>query len=187
MNEKMQKLNTYTTCRANGWRVVEDHMGRIVVLHPGMNLDSIEKEQKQVREQQFQFPMESHLRDFVARNISNIRVNGHALRLYKGADGKTGIEYPTGVGNIDILAEDEYGTLIVFELKLNRGADRVVGQILRYMGWLKMNVAGQHDVQGVIVTPKADKKLKYAASIMPDIMLYEYDLDFTIRPIGMRA
>ena len=74
---------------------------------------------------------------------------------------------------------------VVFELKLNRGADRVIGQILRYMGWLKMNVAGTHKIQGVIVTSEVDNKLRYAASLTPDILLFEYDLNFTIRLIEM--
>ena len=184
MNGKRQKSNTCITCSANGWRVVEDQRGRIVILHPGADADPIERNRKQVQEQKYKFPMESHLRDFIARNIANIRINGHSLRLFRDDSGRTGIEYPTGVGSIDILVQDDCWTLIIFELKLNRVADRVIGQILRYMGWIKMNVAGQHDVRGIIVTQKADNKLRYAASITPNITLFEYNIDFTMRPIG---
>jgi len=97
-------------------------------------------------------------------------------------DGRSGIEYPTGVGPIDILATDTDGNFVVFELKLSRGADRVVGQISRYMGWIKKNVANGKDVRGVIVASAMDEKLKYAALVVPGITLLEYEIDFTLKP-----
>lgn len=51
------------------------------------------------------FPLESHLRDFIATNIGTIKPHGLALRLYVDSYGRSGVEYPTGVGPIDVLAE----------------------------------------------------------------------------------
>ena len=106
------KTNTHMPCRVSGWRVVEDQLGRIIVLQPGIELEPINPNQEPAKEQSFQFPMESHLRDFIAKNIESIQINGHGLRLYQDQQGKTGIEYATGVGIIDILAEDECGNLL---------------------------------------------------------------------------
>jgi len=73
----------------------------------------------------------------------------------------------------------------VFELKLSRGADKAMGQISRYMGWVKMNLAGDKEVKGVIVAKKVDENLKYASSIIPDLSLFEYELNFKIREVSI--
>ncbi len=73
----------------------------------------------------------------------------------------------------------------VFELKLSRGADKAMGQILRYIGWLKQNFAEDKGVKGVIVAKNVDEKLKYAASIIPDLSLFEYELNFKIREVSI--
>lgn len=80
------------------------------------------------------FAFERELQAFVAGNLATIDVGGKRLKLYSDERGN-GIEYPTGVGDIDILAFDESdGALVVFELKRATSPDRAVGQIARYMG-----------------------------------------------------
>lgn len=74
---------------------------------------------------------------------------------------------------------------VVFELKLSRGADKAMGQISRYMGWIKRNLATDKKVGGVIVAREVDEKLKYAASIVPDINLFAYKLHFKIRQVSI--
>jgi RecB family endonuclease NucS len=84
----------------------------------------------------------------------------------------------TGEGKLNI-------NFVVFELKLSRGADKAMGQISRYMGWIKQNLAKDKGVKGVIVAKKVDEKLKYAASIIPDISLFEYELNFKIQGVSI--
>jgi Holliday junction resolvase-like predicted endonuclease len=43
----------------------------------------------------------------------------------------------TPAGRLDLLCKDINGNHVVIELKPTQGTDQVVGQILRYMGWLK--------------------------------------------------
>src|SRR3546814_11462048 len=63
-----------------------------------------------------------------------------------------GRQYETTVGPIDILARDKKtGGYVVIELKKGRAADKVYGQISRYMGWVKKNIAGVAPVAGMIV------------------------------------
>lgn len=129
------------------------------------------------------FPLESHLRDFIAQNINTISINGKRLRLYADDNGREGIEYPTEVGRIDILTVDEEENFVVFELKLSRGSDHTLGQLLRYMGWLKQKYGETKEVKGVIVANPIDDKLRFAASMTPNVILYEYQISFDLHPV----
>jgi hypothetical protein len=131
----------------------------------------------------FAFPLESHLRDFIAQNLPALNVGGSFLKLYSGNDGQTGVEYRTEVGPIDVLAVDESGNFVVFELKLGRGPDHALGQLLRYMGWVKRNLAGDKQVSGVIVAHSIDDKLRYAVTMVKSVYLFEYEVTFNLRPI----
>lgn len=62
---------------------------------------------------------------------------------------------------------------MVFELKLSKGPDRAVGQVLRYMGWISKHLASEK-VSGVIVAHEIDEKLKYAISAVGNITVFEY-------------
>jgi hypothetical protein len=53
------------------------------------------------------------------------------------------------------------------------------------MGWIKQNLAEDKGVKGVIVAKKVDEKLKYATSIIPDISLFEYELNFKIEEVSI--
>jgi RecB family endonuclease NucS len=89
------------------------------------------------------------------------------------------------VGPIDILAIDGQENFIVFELKLTRGPDKAMGQLLRYMGWVRQNLAKGRNVYGVIVAKDMDEKLRYAALPVPNVSLLEYELDFRLKPAGL--
>ena len=47
------------------------------------------------------------------------------------------------------------------ELKKTQGTDQVVGQTLRYMGWVREEYP-ENKVRGVIIVPKKDEALRYA-------------------------
>ena len=127
------------------------------------------------------FGLEAQLRDFIAHNLKSIPIAGQVLRLYVDPGGREGVEYPTDVGVIDILAQAPQSGFFVFELKLERGADRALGQLARYMGWVKLKLAGALAVHGVIVARAIDEKLRYAASIIPNVTLLEYEVEFRVR------
>ena len=167
------------------WRIHEDRSGRLTIVPSGTQHLALEtrrppRNERKNEQNSFFFPTESHLRDFVVCNLASIDANGHRLTLYSDKFGKNGIEYTTAVGKIDILAQDEGGNFVIFELKLTHAPDRAIGQILRYMGWVKRCLAGEKSVRGVILTGKANEKLKYAVSIIPGIGLFEYDLRFSL-------
>ena len=123
------------------------------------------------------FAFEEHLQDFLISNLSTIKK--HKLKLFE--DGvRRGKEFPTAVGPIDILTKDERGDFYVFETKLSKGMDKALGQLLRYMGWVKVELAKGKNVFGIIVAHKMDEKIKYAVEMTPNVSLCEYEMNFKI-------
>ena len=88
------------------------------------------------------------------------------LRLYE-EEGIKGIEFPVGGRFIDILAVDSSNNLVVIELKVSRGYDRVVGQLMRYVAWVKQNLAEDaQKVRGMIVARQISQDLILACSLV---------------------
>ncbi len=81
----------------------------------------------------------------------------------------------TSAGRLDLLCRDTNGSLVVVELKRMQGTDRVVGQIARYMGWLKETYPTEK-VRGIIVVAKKDQALSYAIKAVPDVQVKEFKL-----------
>lgn len=127
------------------------------------------------------FQFEAQLRDFIAQNLPRIDVQGQRLRLFQDEAGRDGIEYPTPVGPIDVLAVDTDGGLHVFELKRGRTPDHVIGQLARYMGCLKSRYGATRAIHGVIVAREITESLRYAITVMPNVRLFEYEMQFTLR------
>lgn len=153
----------------------------------GISADSAGLEEVEVgllEEDALSFSLESQLQEFIAQNIEAISVNGRRLSVYIDSSGQRGIEYPTEVGRIDILARDKNGAFIVFELKRAKGPDHVIGQLARYMGWVKERIANGAEVHGVIVAKEIGDKLRFALSVLPNVSLFEYEVAFTLRPAG---
>lgn len=86
---------------------------------------------------QSEFVSAKYLEDFIVTAFEMIFKG--KLRIYEGAaDGVDGQQYATDIGLIDILAVDPVSrSFTVVEPKIDRPSDRVVGQALRYMGWVK--------------------------------------------------
>jgi hypothetical protein len=140
-------------------------------------LDDIE----QVPDQRTGFAYESDLRDFLSRNLNIIEPG---LRLFE-EEGITGVEFPVGGRFIDILAIDQLRNYVVIELKVSRGYDRVIGQLLRYMAWIEKNQAEPtQKVRGVIIAREISDDLYLASSRIPDVVLFEYDLSVSLRKVG---
>lgn len=73
----------------------------------------------------------------------------------------------------------------MFELKLGRGVDAALGQIMRYMGWITEHLAQGRKVHGVIVAEEIGKKLKYAATLVNQVRLMEYALKFEVKTVAL--
>lgn len=127
------------------------------------------------------FVFEKHLEDFIVHNWSSIPLSAD-YEIYKDNENSTGQQFSTGVGPIDILAsrKDRKGFLVV-ELKRDRVSDKVVGQTLRYMGWVRRNMCqSDQEVRGCIIGSQADKNLHHAISEIPNIDFLKYQVNFNL-------
>ncbi|HEY8359693.1 MAG TPA: endonuclease NucS domain-containing protein [Ramlibacter sp.] len=124
-----------------------------------------------------EFLLERDLQQYLAENLACIEPG---LRLYED-EGVRGIEFDAGGRRIDILAVDREGGLVVLELKVSKGYDRVVGQLLRYMNWVRKELAdpGQR-VRGIIVCRAMSEDLRLACASIANVELLEYKLSVTV-------
>lgn len=118
-------------------------------------------------------------RDLESALIHRLDQLAPGLTLY--SDGGTrGHQLDTGVvGRLDLLAKDEHGHFVVIELKVGKADDKVVGQILRYMGWVKRELAGGALVRGMIVASDFNDRIRYAVEAIPGVELKRYEINFT--------
>jgi len=127
------------------------------------------------------FAMEKHLEDFLVKNWAQTELAPH-FKIYEEDGELVGQQYGTDAGPIDILAvsrDDQ--RLLVVELKRGRASDVVVGQILRYMGYVKEQIAEAHQtVEGVIIALDDDQKLRWALLAVPSISFYRYQVSFKL-------
>lgn len=176
--------------KRKGW-TMQETPSEIRLILPGATLD-IEKLEEVLggsEEDDFQlaeapeaaFRLEYQLRDFLAANLETVKVRAQRLRLYVDPTGRDGIEFPTAVGPIDILAVDQNGDFVVFELKRANSPDRAVGQLARYMGWVQQTIGRERTVSGVIVAKTISQNLRYAVSVVPNVSLFEYQVEFHLR------
>jgi hypothetical protein len=108
---------------------------------------------------------ERNLEDFVVAQLDRIEAG---LRL-------EGRQVYTPAGRLDLLCRDQHGNYVVVELKRMRGSDQVIGQILRYMGWVK-EAYPNSNVRGIVIVQHRDTALDYAIRAVPNIQVKEFSL-----------
>lgn len=175
--------------KRNGW-TVQEMEAEVRLIMPNAQNDSSaieavlgeEADSANYEESETVFELEYQLRDFIAQNLSSIPVQGKKLKLYVDENGRSGVEYPTAVGQIDILATDAEGAFVVLELKRARSPDYTIGQLSRYMGCIKQTIGKNREVHGVIVAKEISDNLKYAISVIPNVSLFEYEVTFKLVP-----
>jgi hypothetical protein len=50
------------------------------------------------------------------------------------------------------------------------------------MGWVKQTIGREREEKGVIVAKTISDKLRYAVSVFPNLNLFEYEVEFHLRP-----
>jgi restriction system protein len=69
----------------------------------------------------------------------------------------------------------------VVELKRGRASDSVVGQIQRYMGYVKDELAEENQtVKGIIIAQEDDTRIKRALSVTKNIEFFKYQVNFKL-------
>jgi len=131
------------------------------------------------------FAMESHLEDFLIANWNQTEL-GRDYDIYEEEGELVGKQYQTDTGPMDILAvSKDNSTLLVVELKKGRASDAVVGQTLRYMGYVSEVLSEQHQkVKGLIIALSDDQRLQRALiPLHGAIEFYRYEINFSLRKV----
>lgn len=127
------------------------------------------------------FAMESHLEEFLVQNWEQTEL-GKTFDIYTVDGEQVGQQYATDTGPLDILAiSKDKKQLLVVELKKGKASDVVVGQTLRYMGYVVDELAepGQ-SVRGIIIALDDDQKIRRALKVTPNIEFYRYQVSFKL-------
>lgn len=127
------------------------------------------------------FALEKHLEDFLVQNWQHTELGKH-YDIYEEDSEIVGQQYPSDTGPIDILAiSKDKKELLVVELKKGRVSDVVVGQVQRYMGYVKEELAEEDQVvRGVIIAFEDDIKIHRALSVASNIEFYTYKVSFKL-------
>ena len=127
------------------------------------------------------FYMEQQLEDFIIENWNETEL-GKKLDLIHDDGVLKSQQFQTDIGRIDILAKDKKtGAHVVIELKRNQTSDDTVGQVLRYMGWVKQNLRDDN-VRGIVIAGKYDEKLQMASQMVSDKLdVYIYEVNFSLK------
>ena len=130
------------------------------------------------------FGLERHLHEFLVDNWGATEL-GEDWDLYEEDGEIVGSRYDTGeVGEIDLLAKHKReNRWLVVELKRNQTSDATVGQVLRYMGWVRKKlVTDGSEVEGLVICREIDDKLRYALDGQPNIRCMTYQVSFSLIP-----
>lgn len=128
------------------------------------------------------FALEKHLEDFLVENWAQTEL-AKDFDIYEEDGERAGQQYQTDTGPIDLLAVSKDKTrLLVIELKRGKASDAVVGQLLRYMGYVREEIAeeGQR-VEGVIIALDDDVRVRRALSMVPAITFFRYQVSFKLQ------
>src|SRR4051794_25425126 len=126
--------------------------------------------------QNLKFGLERDMQNALRTNIDQLDPN---LRIVD--DGK---ERQVAAGFIDILAEDDQGSLVVIELKAGEAPDAAVTQVLSYIGSLNDETVGP--VRGILVARGFSPRVRLAARAA-SIQLVEYGFNFTFSHVSPRS
>lgn len=160
-------------------RISEKDYRTIVASRETTLVDRIKRKKDIASESEF--ALEEHLEEFIFQNWGIIDW-GRDIVLYQTEE-INGRQYPAGPWSIDFLVFDKTNNeFVVIELKRGKTSDAVVGQVLRYMNWVKESLAesGQ-PVRGIIIAKEVDEALKYAVMGL-DIEILTYKVDFSLKP-----
>jgi hypothetical protein len=84
-------------------------------------------------------------------------------------------------GRIDILCKDQNENLVVIELKAGKGKPEVLAQILDYMADLRGGT--ESPVRGIIVAHDFDRRLQNAVTMVPEVQLKKYSIQFAFEDV----
>ena len=131
------------------------------------------------------FALEKHLEDFLVANWAQTEL-GKTHDIFTEEGETVGQQYQSDTGPIDILAvSKDKKELLVIELKKGKASDNVVGQIQRYMGFVKDMLAEEgQNVRGIIIALEDDVRIRRALSVAQNIEFFRYEVTFKLSKVS---
>lgn len=131
-----------------------------------------------------EFVKERHLQQYLVNNWDRTEMSDE-WDIYSDADDpEAGVEFSTGIGRPDILLTHKSDPRVcVLELKKGGTSDSAVGQLLRYVGWIRKHLGELEsidenaDVEGRLIVSESSEKLGHAISAAPELTLYQYEME----------
>ena len=129
------------------------------------------------------FALERHLHDYMFDNWETLDLAREWDIYTRDGEPEAGYEFRTPIGRIDLLARHKREPRwLVIELKREKSSDAVVGQVLRYMGWVKRHlVEAGEAVEGLVVATEGDPQLHYALEVVPGVSFKSYEVEFRLK------
>lgn len=131
---------------------------------------------------QYQFSTEKALEEeLIARLEKGDEVFGLPLHVYNHNGDRYGRQYPlSGLGILDILAEDDDGNFYVIELKKDSGYRDAYSQIRAYLDWFEHHKKKKgRKVYGIICLNNPDAALIKKVQADEQVRLFEYSVTYT--------
>jgi hypothetical protein len=175
----IEKKEFWGTYLQGGIRPIPEEDFRTLTLGPEIT-DLPKQATQEDLQNASEFALEAHLEDFIDKNWDYIDF-GTKLTRFRTEE-QSGRQFPAGEWSIDFLCtEVGTGDLVVVELKRAKTSDSTVGQVLRYMTWVKENLARDNQrVKGVIIAKEVDNSLSYAVRGLNDVAVSTYRVDFKL-------
>ncbi|MGI9590152.1 MAG: hypothetical protein ACR2P8_02195 [Myxococcota bacterium] len=97
------------------------------------------------------------------------------LKVYRNSAGKAvGAGYVSGVGDIDLLATDKSGDLVVVMISEKGQGEELIGEVLQRVGWVRKHVGdGKKQVRGIVLCQEPPESLSYAAAAVADTIAFK--------------
>ena len=129
------------------------------------------------------FALERHLHDYMFDNWNALDLAEDWDLYTRDGEPEAGYEFRTPIGRIDLLARHKRDRRwLVIELKREKSSDAVVGQVLRYIGWVQRHlVENGETVEGLVVATEGDPQLHYALDVVPSVSFKSYEVEFRLK------
>jgi len=97
------------------------------------------------------------------------------LGVYRDDDGQAvGAEYSTDVGEIDLLATDPQGNLVVVMISEKGQGEELVAEVLQRVGWVRKHLGEDGEkVRGIVLCEEPPENLSYAAAAVADTVRFK--------------
>jgi hypothetical protein len=98
------------------------------------------------------------------------------LSVYRDEDGASvGAGYKTPIGEIDLLAKNSDGDLVVVTIMDKGQGEELVAEVLKRLGWVRKHLAAPKDrkVLGMVLCDEAPDDLSYTAAAVADTVAFK--------------